>query len=126
MEEAINQGKIANYSVNKKLWYADDDQYNFILNNGTGCYKNRNEYDIKITNITKKTPKVIEISFSPIDFEGHLGFEVIENDIIIGFTQKNYFVEIINYPEDYNPRYKIRAYDRLLNYKESDYVELKS
>ena len=124
MEDAINEGKIVNHSVYKKLWYADDVQYNYTLNNGTGCYNDINQYDIKITNITRKTPKVIEIHFSQIDCEGHLGFEVIENDIIIGFTQNNYFVYIINYPEGYNLRYKIRAYDRLLNFKESKYFEL--
>ena len=62
------------------------------------------------------------LTFSKINCQGHLGFEIIENDVVIGFTIKGYYVDKIEYPSDYKPRYKIIAYDRLLDTKESDYL----
>ena len=86
---------------------------------GTGCYDKKNEYNIKIVNITKnnsdKNYWSYNISLPYIDCKGHLGFEIIENEIIIGFTNKFYYIDSIQYPEDYKPKYKIVAYDRLLN-----------
>ena len=52
MEKAINEGKIKT-NIYKKYWYADSEQYNYTLNNGKGCYKNSNDYEIKIINIIK-------------------------------------------------------------------------
>ena len=60
------------------------------------------------------------ISLPFIDCIGHLGFEIIENKTVIGFTQNLYYIDKIKYPNDYIPMYKIIAYDRLLNYKESN------
>ena len=103
----------------KKLWYADSEQYNYTLNNGTGCYKDKNEYDIKINNITLTSKGNINISLPLIDCIGHLGFEIEENGTVIGFTNNLYFIDKNIYPDDYTPRYKIIAYDRLLDYIES-------
>ena len=119
MKEAINEGKISNNTIIKKLWYADSEQYNYTLNNGTGCYKDKNEYDIKINNITLTSRGYRNISLPFIDCIGHLGFEILENGTVIGFTNKLYFKDKNKYPDDYTPRYKIIAYDRLLDYKES-------
>ena len=91
----------------------DSEQYNFTLNNGTGCYKNKNEYVIKINNITLASNGNINISLPLIDCIGHLGFEILENGTVIGFTNKLYFIDKNKYPDDYTPRYKIIAYDRL-------------
>ena len=125
LKEAIEKGKISNNTMlYKKLWYADDDQYNFTILNGTGCYYEGNKYDIKINYVTKVAKNTNYISFPNIDCESHLGFEVIENGTIIGFTQRKSFIDKNIYPEDYIPKYKIVAYDRLLNNKESDYMYL--
>ncbi len=125
MEKAINEGNITNKTIYKKFWYADSDQYDYILNNGTGCYKNKtkDDYDIEITYIIKDPYRGYEVNFPIIDSRDHLGFEIIENEVIIGFTRKYYFLDRNKYSDNYNPRYKIRAYDRLLNYIESDYKE---
>ena len=121
METGIKEGKIKT-GVYKKYWYADSDQYNYTLNNGKGCYKNNNNYDIKIINIIKNKEKgIYNITLPSINCEGHLGFEIIENEIIIGFSNKLFFEDKTIYPTNYNPKYKIVAYDRLLDYKESDY-----
>ena len=120
IKEAINEGKISNNTIIKKLWYADSEQYNYTLNNGTGCYKNKNEYEIKINNVTLTSKGYKNISLLVIDCIGHLGFEILENGTVIGFTNKLYFIDKNIYPDDYTPRYKIIAYDRLLDYKESN------
>ena len=121
MEEAINQGKINN-TLQKKFWYIDSYEYIYMINNGTGCYKNKNDYNIEIIDIIKDNSNgKYNITLPYIDCIGHLGFEIIENGVVIGFTQKLYFIDETEYPDDYNPKYKIAAYDRLLDYKESNY-----
>ena len=123
MEEAIKQGKVKT-GIYKKFWYADNNQYNFTLNKGTtSCYKNNNNYNINIIEITRNT-NYYNITFSEINCEEHLGFEIIENDVVIGFTNNLYFIDRTKYRKGYNPRYKIVAYDRLLNFKESSYKSL--
>ena len=127
MKEAINEGKISNNTIIKKLWYADSEQYNYTLNNGTGCYKNKNEYVIKIINIELLSNGNIIISLPLIDCIGHLGFEILENGTVIGFTNKLYFIDKNIYSDNYTPRYKIIAYDRLLDTSnESKYLSFKS
>ena len=121
MEKAINEGLIKT-NIYKKYWYADSEQYNYTLNNGKGCYKNNNDYKIEIIEIKKDSLNgIYNITLPSINCEGHLGFEIIENNIIIGFSNKLFFIDKNEYPENYNPKYKIVAYDRLLDYKESNY-----
>ena len=125
MENEINKGKIKK-NIFKKYWYADSDQYNYTLNKGKGCYKNSNSYKIEIKNIIKDSSTgKYNITLPYINCEGHLGFEIIENGIIIGFSNKLYFIDPKIYPSNYNPKYKIVAYDRLLDYKESDNKNLR-
>ena len=124
LEKAIDEGKITNKTIIKKFWFAENKQYNFSLIDGTGCYDKKNEYNIKIVNITKNNSDQnywsYNISLPYIDCIGHLGFEIIENEIIIGFTNKFYFVDTLQYPDEYTPKYKIVSYDRLLNHKNSN------
>ena len=122
MEEAINQGKINN-TIYKKFWYIDSDEYNYRLNNGTGCYKNENDYDVEINSISRDiSNKKYNITLPYINCTGHLGFEIVENQTVIGFTKERYFIDETEYSDDYTPIYKIVAYDRLLDYKESNYA----
>ena len=51
-----------------------------------------------------------------INCKGHLGFEIYENNIVVGFSHKNYYEDYQKYPENYQPIYKIVAYDRLLDH----------
>ena len=122
MKDAIIQGKISNNTIIKKFWYADNNQYNYSLNNGSGCYGKNNKYEINIVNITKdiSTGKYNNISLPFIDYIGHLGFEIIENETVIGFTNDLFYIDKIKYPVDYIPRYRIVVYDRLLNFQESN------
>ena len=124
LEKSINEGKIKT-GIYKKFWYADIEQYNYTINNGTGCYKNNNDYEIKIIDTYKDESSGMYLTFEVVNCQGHLGFEVIENDIVIGFTIDSYFLDKNEYPSDYKPKYKIIAYDRLLDTKESNvaYIE---
>ena len=116
IEELIKSGKIDN-TIQKKFWYIDIDEYNYISDIGTGCYKNNDNYNTEIKNIFKnETSKCYNISLPIINCKGHLGFEIYENDIIIGFTHKQYYLDFTKYSEGYNPVYKIMAYDRLLDH----------
>ena len=51
MEKLITERKI-DTSIKKKIWYFDEKQYNYILNNGKGCYSYQDKYDIQIVNVT--------------------------------------------------------------------------
>ena len=119
LEKAIDESKIKT-GIYKKLWYADIDQYNYAINNGTGCYENDNNYEIKIFDKFTLWPLGTSLTFEVVNCKGHLGFEVIENDVVIGFTIDRYFADENKYPSKYRPKYKIKAYDRLLYTKESD------
>lgn len=46
---------------------------------------------------------------------GHLGYEIIENGRVIGFTATSTYLDKTAYAEGYTPRYQIRAYDQRLN-----------
>ena len=59
-----------------------------------------------------------------IDCNGYLGFEIIENDVVIRFTTDLYYIDKKKSRRIQSYRYIIAAYDRLLNYKESSYKNL--
>ena len=46
---------------------------------------------------------------------GHLGYEIIENGKVIGFTDTATYFDGTKYPSGYVPQYQIRAYDQKLN-----------
>ena len=125
MEKAIEEGKIENKTIYKQFWYADNEQYNYILNNGKGCYKNKTnkDYNIEIIYMSRDPFSGIYIYLPEINNKDQLGFEILENEVVIGFTRRDLFIDKNLYDDDYNPRYKIRAYDRLLYYIESEYKE---
>ena len=59
---------------------------NNIIINGAGCYKNDNDYEIKIIDTYKDESSGMYLTFEVVNCQGHLGFEVIENNVVIGFT----------------------------------------
>jgi hypothetical protein len=116
MKELIDDGKINNL-LKPKLWYIDIDEYNYISDNVTGCYKNNDNYTIEILNIIRNdTTKCYNISLPSINCEGHLGFEIYDNDTIIGFSHKSFYADFQKYNEGYTPNYKIVAYKRYLDF----------
>jgi len=117
MEELIKERNI-DTSIKKKIWYYDFLQYYYIENDGKGCYYNKSKYNVQIINVTsfQYTKSIIRynLTFPNINCEDHLGFEIYENEKIIDFSYKNNYIDENKYEKDYIPKYKIIAYDRLL------------
>ena len=127
MEKAINENKINTKAPKKKFWYIDYKEYNYINDIGLGCYKDKDEYDIQITKITNPSINEYTLTLPNVKCPGHLGFEIYEGDNVIGFTYEHSYTDKTVYKDGYIPKYKIIAYDRLLDISnESKYVSFKS
>ena len=115
MKEAINKKLIDPKAEKKKFWYFDKNQYTF-KNIGNGCYADQAKYDVQITTITKKGTNEYLLTLPKISCAAHLGFEIYEGNDLIGFTHENTYSDKTIYKSGYTPKYKIIAYDRLLQY----------
>ena len=111
MNSAITKGLINKNAVKKKFWYLDNKEYIFISNINTGCYKDKSEYNVQITSVVKSGNNY-KLTLPNIKCPGHLGFEIYENNKIIAFTHGTTYIDTNTYT--YVPKYKIIAYDRLL------------
>ena len=127
MEKAINENKIDTKAPKKKFWYIDYKEYNYMNDIGLGCYSDKDEYDIQITKITNPAANEYKLTLPNVKCPGHLGFEIYESDNVIGFTYEFSYTDKTVYESGYIPKYKIIAYDRLLDTSnESKYVSFKS
>ena len=115
MKEAKNKNLIDPKAEKKKIWYFDKNQYTF-KNIGNGCYKDKSKYDVQITSIAKKGTNEYVLTLPKISCNAHLGFEIYEGNNLIGFTHGNTYTDQTTYKSGYTPKYKIIAYDRLLEY----------
>ena len=113
MEEYINNGKIKENKI-LKLWYLDYKEYMYIVNGGEGCYENNDKYEIEIKKVFYINKTRTAILLPEINCEGHLGFEIYENNKLLDFTYDNIFIDTKEYEENYERNYKIIAYDRKL------------
>ena len=111
MNQGILEGRIMKNP--KKFWYLDNKQYTFMDDIGTGCYEDKDEFDIQITRVSGYNGEYI-LSLPNVRCPGHLGFEIYENNTLIGFTYDREFIDNKVYEDDYTPNYNIIAYDRLL------------
>ena len=113
MNELIKERKVVT-TIIKNFWYLDNDEYEYIINKGYGCYSESgifNDYSVE-----KIISKIFVIKFPTINCTGHYGFEVYESDNLIGFTLGKSFSDQKKYPDNYIPNYKVIAYDRLLKH----------
>ncbi len=112
MLQAINSGKIEKNEL--KLWYLDNTAYEYMVQNGKGCYSSTDR--IEITSINKVSGGY-SIILPNSNNTAHLGYEILikvgEEYKVIGFTRTNSFTDNNEYST--TPEYYIRAYDRLLN-----------
>ena len=105
----------------KKFWYLDNREYNFMNDIKIGCYEDQEEYNIQIERIYGYNGEYT-IELPSVRCPGHLGFEIYENDTLIGFTYEREYTDVHNYENNYTPKYNIIAYDRfLMSSKPSDY-----
>ena len=114
MQSAKTKGLINSKAPQKKYWYLDLKEYPFITQKGIGCFEDKSEFDIQITKITNPKENQYVLTLPSIKCPGFLGFEVYENDKIIGFTFNNTFTDYTTYKSEYKPKYKVVGYDRLL------------
>ena len=114
MYNAEMEGLIDINIPQKKYWYLDYKQYNYMTDIGLGCYEDQDEYDIKIKNIEDYGIAGKIIYLENVKCPGHLGFEIYESDRLIGFTHQTSYVDENEYQDDYIPKYQAIAYDRLL------------
>ena len=111
MQSAKEKGLIDPKAPKKKYWYLDLKEYPLmILQKGIECFKDKSEFNIEIN--PKENQYVL--TFSSIKCPGFLGYEIYENDKIIGFTFNNTYTDYTIYKSGYKPKYKVVGYDRLL------------
>ena len=111
MKQEILEGRIEQNE--KKFWYLDNDEYNYLIDIGEGCYENIDEYDIQIGRISGYNGGYV-IELPNVRCPGHLGFEIYESDKLIGFTYEREFTDSTKYEDGFTPKYNIIAYDRFL------------
>ena len=114
MQTAINS-KLIDTTTKKKYWYFDYKQYNYTNDVGLGCYKDKSEYNIQITKVTKPQANQYTLTLPSVKCPGHLGFEIYESNTLIAFTYSTTYTDKTVYNSGYVPKYKIIAYDRLLD-----------
>ena len=120
ISQDISSGKIEKKI--KKFWYLDNEEYNFMNGNGIGCYEDNYGYDTQIEGISGYNGEYV-ILLPKIGCRGHLGFEIYENDKLIGFSYGREYIDKNVYENNYTPKYNIIAYDRLLQFSEpSKYI----
>ena len=111
MNQDVLEGRIEKNP--KKFWYLDNRQYSFMDDIGMGCYEDKEEYDIQIERVSGDNGEYV-LRLPNVRCPGHLGFEIYENDKLIGFTYDREYTDKTIYEDDYSPEYYIIAYDRLL------------
>ena len=116
MEKLIKEKKI-NTSIKKKIWYYDTKQYDFKQSE-MGCFSDKSKYDVQIISVISYTYNKIlryNITMPNINCKGLLGFEIYENNKLIYFTYKRYYIDEKKYKQNYVPKYHIIAFDRKLD-----------
>ena len=115
MKEFINQGRVDS-SIQKKFWYIDNEEYEYMSNYGLSCHYSDND-NFNAYKVERYVKAGYYYLYLPIiNCFGHLGYEIYENDNLIGFTYEHNYNDTKKYPNNYIPNYKIIAYDRLLKH----------
>ena len=117
MQNAIRDGRIIDNPL--KLWYAEPYSYNYMVKYGDelGIYNGSQKFEI--LNISKSSDGRYSLILPEIARLEHLGFEILRSVNggeyeVVGFTYNRVFVDN-KAPQDSTVKYKIVAYDRLLN-----------
>ncbi len=103
--------KLAQYPAPKKLWYLNNSLINY---EGTGIADKNVAIKVNITaNATAKS-NTLNFSMDKEIKKDFLGYEVYRNDVLVGFTGTDQFVDQ-NIDTSTNYTYKIVGYDKKLN-----------
>ncbi len=95
-----------------KFWYMGYWDYNYVRDIGKGMYTEENK--VTVADVFASAGGYTVILPEETN-EAHLGYEIVENGRVIGFTAGAAFTDRNEYPKGYVPSYSVRAYDRLLN-----------
>jgi len=118
INKAISRGLITD-TRKTKFWYIDNEQYN-SKNISPGCYNSNSVFQIE--KVVKQATNKYAITLPNTGCKSNLGFEIYETNTLIAFTYEYTYIDETVYKTGYTPKYKIVAYDRLLNNsKESAY-----
>jgi len=118
INKAISRGLITD-TRKTKFWYIDNEQYN-SKNISPGCYNSNSVFQIE--KVVQQGTNKYAITLPNTGCKSHLGFEIYETNTLIAFTYEYTYIDETVYKTGYTPKYKIVAYDRLLNNsKESAY-----
>ncbi len=92
----------------KKIWYLNDNEY---LNKGEGF---NNDVNCKVKTTLNEDSIKLDISIDKDNANSLLGYEIIRDGKVIGFTTKDTFTDT-NITEGENHKYEVVAYDTQLN-----------
>ncbi|OMD74395.1 hypothetical protein BSK48_00800 [Paenibacillus odorifer] len=105
------KAKVAKYPVPQKLWYLNNSVINY---EGTGIADKNLAIKVNITPNTTARTNTLSFSIDKELKQDFLGYEVYRNDVLVGFTGTDQFVDQ-NVDASINYTYKIVGYDKKLN-----------
>ncbi|AWV36362.1 NPCBM/NEW2 domain-containing protein [Paenibacillus odorifer] len=105
------KAKVAKYPSPQKLWYLNNSVINY---EGTGIADKNLAIKVNITPNTTARTNTLSFSIDKELKQDLLGYEVYRNDVLVGFTGTDQFVDQ-NVDASINYTYKIVGYDKKLN-----------
>ncbi|WP_052097388.1 NPCBM/NEW2 domain-containing protein [Paenibacillus odorifer] len=105
------KAKVAKYPAPQKLWYLNNSVINY---EGTGIVDKNLAIKVNITPNTTARTNTLSFSIDKELKQDFLGYEVYRNDVLVGFTGTDQFVDQ-NVDASINYTYKIVGYDKKLN-----------
>lgn len=105
------KAKVAKYPAPQKLWYLNNSVINY---EGTGIADKNLAIKVNITPNTTARTNTLSFSIDKELKQDFLGYEVYRNDVLVGFTGTDQFVDQ-NVDASINYTYKIVGYDKKLN-----------
>lgn len=107
----------------KKIYYLNDDAFDYRLGKRNGLSNTAVTVDVKLVAPPKENAKdennsyrtEIEITVPGLNKEHILGYEILRNDEVIGFTTETTYTDIIGAANNRAFEYSVKVYDKLLN-----------
>lgn len=103
--------KLAKYPAPQKLWYLNNSVINY---EGAGIADKNVSIKVNITTNATAKSNTLNFSMDKDLKKDFLGYEVYRNDVLVGFTGTDQFVDT-NVDTSINYTYKIVGYDKKLN-----------
>ncbi|OAB47379.1 NPCBM/NEW2 domain-containing protein [Paenibacillus antarcticus] len=105
------KAKVSKYPAPQKFWYLNNTVINY---NGTGIEDKNASIKVSVNSNATAKSNTLNFSMDKAYKKDFLGYEIYRNDILVGFTGNNQFVDK-NVDTTINYTYKIVGYDKKLN-----------